>query len=102
MKRFILSLLLLSSALWLGITPVQAGRPVAIPETPVIQTAAAAGGAATEVATLSVSHTQSATLFILGMSVLLLLPVGIELLAPGSVGQAFRRHEAIMARRVQP
>jgi hypothetical protein len=43
-----------------------------------------------------------AALFILGMSLFLLLPVGIEAIAPCSITKAFGYRRALMQRRVQP
>jgi hypothetical protein len=105
MKRFILVATSLLMAFLLGLQSAQAGRPVSpqvpVPQTPVLQTAASGEGQAipaTEVGTSDLS----ATWFILGMSLLLLLPVGLELMAPGTVGRRFQLHHDLMSRRALP
>ena len=47
-------------------------------------------------------HGSVAAAFILGMSLLLLIPVAIELVAPSSVGRAFRLRLNLMRRNAWP
>lgn len=105
MKRFILFPISLLMTFVLGLQSAQAGRPVSpempVPHTPVLQTAAGVGGQTMQAAETD-TYGPSATWFILGMSLLLLLPVGIELIAPGSVGRGFRLHHDLMNRKALP
>jgi len=57
--------------------------------------------AATE-ASMMDQHGSVAAAFILGMSLLLLVPVAIELVAPSSVGRAFRLRLNLMRRNAWP
>jgi hypothetical protein len=103
MKRLTLLLASLLTCFLLSIEVVQAGRPaiVDVPQTPVLQTVAGGGISAQDPARSS-DETADATWFILGMSLLLMIPVGIELMAPSSVGKAFRLHHDLMQRKALP
>lgn len=102
MQRFPLLTPLLLSILTFGVTVCKAIAPAGPAIKGHIGTPLASASTAAMGDCAVNSHPEWAPLFILGMSVLMLVPFGAELISPNSVGRALRLHHHIMNRRVQP
>ena len=76
-------------------------QPVSSQAIPAAQSSSQMAQAATEAAMMD-QHGWVASSFILGMSLLLLIPVAIELVAPSSIGRAFRLRLTLMRRNAWP
>lgn len=88
---------------------LQAGSPLkstvasaAVPAAEVGPQEVELSAAATLVETSGQAQPYSATLIILGLSLILLIPVGLEWVAPQSVSQAFGYRQARMLKRASP